>query len=175
MKLTGQHSVSFDAIRALAIECHALDLSAKELLFFPVHCDDNGLTRATYNELFTSKLLALAIALRTKFYQGTPYQDTIQYMEHVGFLEIDTKNFSKGWKFTIKDVCDKIIHADAVDRQFDGDFTRPLTLLEGTGPGTTKWTLGFSVAHFCDCLIWWLNERYEANPSFNPDPLRQVL
>ena len=51
MKLHGQHNVSLSGIRTLAIECHALDLSAKELLFFSIHRDDNGLTRAAYDEL----------------------------------------------------------------------------------------------------------------------------
>ena len=83
MEFRGQHEVSFQAIRSLAIECHALDLSAYELLLFPVHNDSRGLTRATYDELLTSKLLALAIALRTKFYQGTPYKGTEEYLEHV--------------------------------------------------------------------------------------------
>jgi hypothetical protein len=158
MELHGRHSVSFDTIRALAIECHALDLSASELLFFSVHADDNGSTRQAYDELLTSKMLALAIALRTKFYQGTPYRDTESYMEHVGFLEVETRTVTKGWKFTIKDVCDKIIHADSVRRQFDGDWSQPLTVLEGSGPGTAKWIMGFRLAHFADCLLWWLNE-----------------
>ena len=68
MKLEGGQTVSLTGIRALAVECHALDLSAKELLCFPIQCDDTGLTRATYDEFLTSKMLALAIALRTKFY-----------------------------------------------------------------------------------------------------------
>lgn len=87
MELRGKHEVSFQAVRGLAIECHALDLSACELLLFPVHDDSRGRTRATYDELLTSKMLALAIALRTKFYQGTPHQGTEQYLEHIGFFE----------------------------------------------------------------------------------------
>jgi hypothetical protein len=162
MKLVGQHAVSLSGIRALAIECHALDLSAKELLLFSIHRDDNGLTRAAYDELLTNKMLSLAIALRTKFYQGVPYAGTERYMESVGFLELKTKTMTKGWKFTIKDVCDKIIHADTVTRQYEGDCTQPVTLLEGIGPGTTRWTLGFSLATFADCLLWWLNEEHEA-------------
>lgn len=162
MKFEGRHTVSLTVIRALAVECHALDLSAKELLLFPVHSDANGLTRATYDELLTSKMLALAIALRTKFYQGVSYQGTEKYMEHVGFLEIQTKTMTKGWKFTIKDVCDKIIHADTVTRDFKGDFSRPLTVLAGTGPGAATWTMGFSLSNFADCLLWWLNEEHEA-------------
>ena len=162
MELQGRHTVSLAEIRSLAIELHALDLSAKELLFFGIHRDDNGLTRSAYDELLTRKMLSLAVALRTKFYQGLPYQGTEKYMENVGFLELETKTVTKGWKFTIKDVCDKIIHADSVRRKFDGDWTQPLTILEGTGPGMVKWTLGFSLALFSDCLLWWLNEQNEA-------------
>lgn len=115
-----------------------------------------------YDELLTSKMLALAIALRTKFYQGTSSHGTESYMEHVGFLELQTKAITKGWKFSIKDVCDKIIHADTVRRQFEGDWSQPLTILEGTGPGQVRWTLGFRLAHFADCLLWWINDLDEA-------------
>jgi hypothetical protein len=158
MELRGQHAVSFQAVRALAIECHALDLSAYELLLFPVHVDSRGLTRATYDELLTSKMLALAIALRTKFYQGTLYQGTEKYLEHVGFLEWEPKVSTSGWKFTLKDACDKIIHADSVIRKFDGAEHKPLTILTGAAPGGVKWTLGFSLAAFADSVLWWLED-----------------
>jgi len=59
-------------------------------------------------------------------------------------------------------VCDKIIHADTVTRDFKGDFSRPLTVLAGTGPGAATWTMGFSLSNFADCLLWWLNEEHEA-------------
>jgi hypothetical protein len=158
MELRGKHAVSFQAVRALAIECHALDLSAYELLFFPVHNDSRGRTRATYDELLTSKMLALAIALRTKFYQGTPYEGTEMYMEGVGFLERERRGSTSEQKVTLKDACDKIIHADSVVRQFDGPEHKPVTVLAGTAPGEVKWTLGFSLAAFADSVLWWLED-----------------
>lgn len=158
MELRGQHAVSFQAVRALAIECHALDLSAHELLLFPVHDDSRDLTRATYDELLTSKMLALAIALRTKFYQGTLYQGTEKYLEHVGFLERERKGAVSGGTFTFKDACDKIIHADSVVRQFLGEQQKPLTVLTGVAPDDVKWTLSFSLSAFADSILWWLED-----------------
>lgn len=158
MELRGKHEVSFQAVRGLAIECHALDLSAYELLFFPVHVDSRGRTRATYDELLTSKMLALAIALRTKFYQGTPHQGTEKYLEHIGFFERERQGSTTNEKFTLKDACDKIIHAESVVRKFNGPETKPQTVLTGTGPGTAKWTLAFSLAAFADSVLWWLED-----------------
>lgn len=157
MELRGQHAVSFQAVRALAIECHALDLSAYELLLFPVHNDSRGLTRATYDELLTSKMLALAIALRTKFYQGTPHEGTESYLEHVCVYEQERKGTAES-NFTLKDACDKIIHADSVVRQFKGEQQKPLTILTGVAQGKAKWTLSFSLAHFADSILWWLED-----------------
>jgi hypothetical protein len=158
MELRGKHEVSYQAVRALAIECHALDLSAYELLFFPVHSDSRGRTRATYDELLISKMLALAIALRTKFYRGTPYQGAEEHLEYVGFLKREPKGSATDEKFTLKDACDKLIHADSVVRQFDSPEHKPLTVLTGTGQGNVKWTLGFSLAAFADSVLWWLED-----------------
>ena len=157
MELRGQHAVSFQAVRALAIECHALDLSAYDLLLFPVHNDSRGLTRTTYDELLTSKMLALAIALRTKFYQGVPHEGTESYLAHVCAYEQERKGTAES-HLTLKDACDKIIHADSVVRQFKEEQQRPLTILTGVAQDKAKWTLSFSLAHFADSILWWLED-----------------
>src|SRR5207253_2854934 len=88
--------------------------------------------------LLTSKMLALAIALRTKFYQGTPYEGTEKYFEKVGFLEQVRNRAPAARQFTLKDACDKIIHADSVVRRFRGKSQRPLTVLTGVAQGGEK-------------------------------------
>jgi hypothetical protein len=158
MELRGKHEVSFQAVRTLAIECHALDLSAYELLLFPIHVDSRGLTKVTYDELLTSKMLALAIALRTKFYQGIQYQGTEKYLGNVDFHEQARKEATTDRKFSLKDACDKIIHADSVVRQFKGSSHQPLTVLTGTDRGEIKWTLSFSLSAFADSVLWWLED-----------------
>ena len=168
MQLEGKHQVSFQAVRSLAIECHALDLSASELLLFPVHNDSRGRTRATYDELLTAKMLALAIALRTKFYQGTSYQGTEKYLEYVGMFESKRHGAAKTATFTLKDACDKIIHADSVVRKFNTPQGKPITALAGTGPGTVKWRLSFSLASFADSILWWLEDVEETYHSLQP-------
>jgi hypothetical protein len=126
-------------------------------LLFPVHNDSRGLTKSTYDELLTSKLLALAIALRTKFYQGTPYKGTDKYLDHVINYEQDGK-LPGEINFTIKDACDKIIHADSIVRQFKNEQQKPLTILTGVAQGGVKWTLSFSLAHLADSILWWLED-----------------
>ena len=80
MRLHGTHKVSLDSVRIMAINCYALDLAAYPLFMDGTHSDKEGKTMAVYEELLTSQLLALAIALRTKFYQGADPQETIKYV-----------------------------------------------------------------------------------------------
>lgn len=46
MDLLGQRRVSYDAIRSLAIECHAWDIAAYHLLIDSTHVDEAGKVRA---------------------------------------------------------------------------------------------------------------------------------
>jgi len=51
MDLFGTHQISLDAIRRLAVECHALDVSAVQLLI-DTTINKPELARRTYEELF---------------------------------------------------------------------------------------------------------------------------
>ena len=76
MNVLGTYRVSWEAVRRLAIECHALDSTAHRLLIDTTLDDTVGKNRIAYEELVTEKLLALAIALRMKFYQGEDPAET---------------------------------------------------------------------------------------------------
>ena len=86
MELLGTHKVTYGLLRSLTIQCHALDISAYHLFIDSTCQDGSEETKAVYKELFTSNLLNLAIALRTKFYQGVDHKSTVSYVSHCGLL-----------------------------------------------------------------------------------------
>jgi hypothetical protein len=137
----------------MAINCYALDLAAYPLFMDGTHSDKDGKTMAVYEELLTSQLLALAIALRTKFYQGADPQETVNYVLPAGLLYKFKNDDEENTIFSIKDVCDKIIHADTIYRDLEKGDPKPVTILSGKH-GKIKWELGSVDIHF--------NQRYIA-------------
>lgn len=165
MHVLGTHRVSFDSIRRLAIECHALDRVALPLLTDATHEDMTGRTKEVYEELFTSRLLALAIAIRTKFYQGMDAKRTSKFAEHCGLLYRTSGRVADGpIPLTIKDVCDKIIHAESIAKMLDSELEAEIVELKGTefrGRLKQEWSLGLSVALFCEGVLNWIDEHEE--------------
>lgn len=158
MKLHGTHKVSFDTVRSLAIFCHALDISAYHLLYDSTHTDKDGRTKATYEELLTTQLLALAIALRTKFYQGQDHEATVPYVLHCGFLFKYKNGKEQSVTFSIKDVCDKIIHANAVFRHLERGVEKPTTTLQGQAQDKSEWELSMSISLFAEAVLNWVQD-----------------
>jgi hypothetical protein len=152
MDLFGTHKISVETIRRLAVECHALDVCAVRLLIDTTVDEPNSL-RTCYEELFSEKLLSLAIALRTKFYQGIPSKGTEKFVSHSAFLLVTNKESIKS--FTIKDVCDKIIHAESISRPLNDGTAQPITQVRGTHQ-TIPWVLHVSTSVFCEGVLNWL-------------------
>ena len=163
VELFGQHKVSADGLRALAIQCHALDMAGAHL-FLPAqstHVDESGRTKATYEELFTSHVLALAIALRTKFYQGADHKATIRYMSCCGFLDKTAQGKTTTDTFSMKDVADKVIHADTIHRFLEPGVKDPVTTLRGRrriNGVEESWELSFSMTLFTEAVLNWLQD-----------------
>ncbi|MDR3569831.1 MAG: hypothetical protein P4L43_17545 [Syntrophobacteraceae bacterium] len=166
MELLGTHKVSFDGIRSLAIQCHSLALSAYHLLLGSTHKDKEGRSKRIYEELFTAKLLALAIVIRTTFYQGSSSDTTSSYIIHSGFLYRYNGDDEKSDIFTIKDVCDKIIHAEEVSMFLEDGVPNPTTTLLGAYQ-KHKWELTFSVSLFCEGVLNWLQDLQKAEEEAN--------
>lgn len=152
MDLFGTHQISLDAIRRLAVECHALDVSAVRLLIDKT-VNKPELTRRTYEELFSEKLLSLAVALRTRFYQGAPSKGSEPFVGHSAFLLVSTREEIR--PFTIKDVCDKIIHAESITRPLNDGTAQPVTQVRGTHQGD-PWILHISTGLFCEGILNWI-------------------
>jgi hypothetical protein len=160
VNVLGTHKVSWDAVRRLAIECHALDSAAFPLLSDSILDDKVDKTRAAYEELFTERLLAFAIALRTKFYQGVSSAETARYSRDCGLLYRLEREVEQGpVEFTFKDVCDKIIHADSIQKSVESARDAEITTLHGTEQRRGKkvaWRLGLSVTLFTECVLNWV-------------------
>ncbi|MDA8151344.1 MAG: hypothetical protein M0003_01300 [Acidithiobacillus sp.] len=160
MDVLGTHKVSWDFVRRLAVECHALDSSAFPLLSDSILDDKVGKNRSAYEELFTERLLALAIALRTKFYQGVNSAETARYSLDCGLLYRLEGEVEQGpVEFTLKDVCDKIIHADSIHKSVESAYEAEITTLQGTEQHRGKkvtWRLVLSVTLFTECVLNWV-------------------
>jgi len=129
MQLLGSYITSFESLRALAIQCDALDLGAYELLFTSTHIGKGERTKSAYEEQFTSHLLALAISLRTKFYQAYDHHATTSYLSHCGLSFTCGEDTAAPEQFSMKDVCDRIIHAITVRKDLKGEIERATTTL----------------------------------------------
>ena len=159
MNLLGTHKVSFSTVRSLAVQCYALDAAAYLLLLDSTHTDKSGKTKATYEELFTGQLLALAIALRTKCYQGLDHKNTVRYVSAAGLLYKYNNCCEETLNFSIKDVCDKIIHADTVSRYLEPGVPHPTTTFCGKdNRDKSTWEFSMSVTLFVEGVLEWLQD-----------------
>jgi hypothetical protein len=166
MHLVGNHKVSYQSIRRLTIECFSLCTSVYALLQDSEYPDEDGRTASICEELISEKFLALAIALRTKFYQGADHRRTSGFLEGSGVLyKIDGLDESGPHPFTLKDVCDKIIHAESVYISLDSDWQAELIDFSGrqrVGKSEQRWSLGISVPALCTGILGWLDATTEA-------------
>ncbi|HYB49521.1 MAG TPA: hypothetical protein VED47_00290 [Burkholderiaceae bacterium] len=155
MRLQTNHVSSFEAVRALAIPCHALDLSGGELLFAGTHADRDEKTKNAYLEQFTSLLLRVAIALRTKFYQGYDDRSTLAYVAHCGSLFTLGEASEESVEFSMKDVCGKIIHAVTFEKYLEAQSERSPTTLSGKTQDGTGRELSLFVSEFAEAVWNW--------------------
>lgn len=115
-------------------------------------------TKSAYEELLTTRLLSLAIALRTKFYQGLDHRSTISHISHCGLLYRYKNNREETLNFSMKDVCDKIIHADSIIRYLEPDVQLPTTTFSGADPrSNSTWELSMSVSLFAEAILNWIH------------------
>jgi hypothetical protein len=166
MQLLGTHRVSFESIRRLTIECYALSRAAMSLLKHSDYEDLEGRTTRLYEELVSEKLLQLAIAIRTKFYQGVDHRRTSGYLEDTGTLLKGVSAKDESYHaYTLKDVCDKVIHADSVYLVLDSDLDVTYIDLHGKyaqGRETQRWMLSLLLPEVCEGILSWLDETTEA-------------
>lgn len=164
MELMSKIQVTWDNIINLSLQCHAIDATGQSL-FERSTINDKEYIKQKYNEMISSSLLNLAISTRTKFYQGVPYDDTVSYINHCGFMYKYKNKIEQTENFNIKTVCDKIIHASYAIKFTDKDDQFTITKLyevDKNDPPNIIWFLEFSVTLFAQGVINWALDKMQA-------------
>lgn len=115
-----KHKQDFNEIRRLCLYCHGLDLTTTRLFSGSSCAVPSSETKSTLHNMLSGSLLNLAVSIRINFYQDNFENTLIPLSSLAASILIDDDLRYK--EVTIKDVCDKIIHADSV--------TKPITLDE---------------------------------------------
>lgn len=113
-EIIDRHRQDFNEVRRLCLLCHGLDLSSSSLFTKSTYKSASENTKSVLHSMLSSSLLNLSVAIRINIYQGNLQgQDEPLDTLSAGFYE-DKELIVK--PITIKDVCDKIIHADSVTK-----------------------------------------------------------
>lgn len=157
--LIEKHVQTFDEIRRIGLICHGLELSGSEIFSDAKEFKPSDATLKILQQSLSSRLLQLAIAIRVNIYQSTlrglekrklPWWASYYYRDENIIKEID-----------LKTICDKIIHANTVDKS-----VLPSSLLKdgkmcmhfiGTHYGR-EWTMDFPVDSLVEYVLRLLDE-----------------
>jgi hypothetical protein len=154
--MDGKYEIGIDHIRALAIDCHALDVQFDYLFNQPTICGSSDKIYRAYNRLLSTTLLNLAISIRVSLGTEPEYASNGIVEPAAIFLQgrPDTGGFS------IKDICDKLIHADRIYRPKEPGVVGAGCELSGRHKGQ-QWVLGLGVRIFSEYVLRWLDQLEE--------------
>ena len=151
--MNGRYNIDSEHIRSLAIICHALDGQFDSLFNSPTVCGFHESIYRTYNRTLASNLLHLAVSIRVSRAHLASYKEIIS---PCGFLDCQINGVKTTEQFSVKDVCDKIIHADSFTRPIEAGTKNGTITLTGKNRGQ-EWTLHLSLALFCEYILDFLN------------------
>lgn len=153
------HRQDFNEVRRLCLICHGLDLTSDKLFTNSTYSNQLENTAAVFHNLFSGSLLRLAISIRVNLYQGKFHGQDDIVLSHCGFYFEDKSEAALN--FTIKDVCDKIIHADTITKAaMPADRYGQVKLaarLEGK-KGKVSWALDLSIEMFTEAVLNYLDQ-----------------
>ena len=158
-EIIDKHKQDFDEIRRHCLICHGLDLTSNDLFSGPNDEKPSDKTRSVLHSMLSSGLLNLAISIRTNLYQNTIKNRRIPLDTLAASYYEDDELIYK--ETTIKDVCDKIIHANSITKSvLPRDITRiPVGVevhetfqLKGT-KNKRSWTLGLCLDLFAETIL----------------------
>ncbi len=162
IELFGKHKISSGFVKSLSIDCLSLDLVAFNLFVDGIHFDGSDRTKQIYEEKLSTSLLSLAVAVRTLLYQGIEEKASCPNVTCCGFYESD--NPEDKALVSIKDICDKIIHADSIARYFEKTQEvdqNPITSIKGMH-NKKSWNLEISISLFCEAILNWMDKLEKA-------------
>ncbi len=161
----GKHKQDFGEIRRLCLLCHGLDQTSSTIFSASTYSNPSKETKSVMHSLLSSHLLQLAVAIRINLYQGLINNELIP-MESmaVGYYEDDEFIVRSA---TIKDVCDKIIHADIVTKSiFPRNLLKDDVKVSIQLKGVNKkkiWTLDLSLELFAEKVLVLLDKTEREN------------
>jgi len=158
--LISRHRQDFNEIRRLSLICHGIDFTTSSF------SSDNCRLKITENlesalqNLISSSLLNLAVAIRVNLYQEAISNPNIELPES-SWLYYDKELIDR--PATLKQVCDKIIHADTVAKPvlpeglWKGD-SKIAIQFKGVEFGKKEWTLNIVLERFTEDVLNLLDE-----------------
>ena len=153
--MDGTYEIGTDHIRALAIQCHALDLQFDRLFNSQTICGESDRIYRAYNRLLSTTLLNLAISIRVSLSKEEKYTSRDWGINNAGmFLDGEPK---KCGNFSVKDICDKLIHAERIYKPIEPGHQGACCELHGSQHGKS-WVFGLGVQVFSEYLLLWLDE-----------------
>lgn len=153
------HKFSTTEIRRLLLICHALDLSSNHLHDGSSMIELSPINMDILHEQISSNLLLLAIGLRVNFYKDELKE--IASLDVISGAGMYWDDELRVVSTTVKDVCDKIVHADVFSKDvfnkhyFDNSY--PCIHIKGKH-NRRNWTLDLCVAIFCELILDKLDE-----------------
>ena len=153
--MDGRYNVGIDHIRALAITCLALEGQFDTLFNSQSICGHSPRITDSYDRLFSVSLLNLAISIRVSLSGEPEYKNENSGVDACGAFESGAPKEAGG--FTVKDVCDKIIHATNISKPIERGVIGACSRLSGHY-NNKPWEFDLGVSIFCEWVLKWLEE-----------------
>jgi len=163
--LISKHRQDFNEIRRLCLICHGIDFTTSN--FSSGNCRlklTENLESALQN-LISSSLLNLAVAIRVNLYQKSISNRNLQLPES-SWIYYGKELIER--PATLKKVCDKIIHADTVAKPVfpESHWKRDCKIaiqFKGVEFGSKDWTLNIVLERFAEDVLNLLDEIEDKN------------
>lgn len=150
-----KHKQSFEEIRKLCFQCYGLGLTSSYIFSESTYKNPSEQSKSALHSLLSASLLHLAISIRINLYQDTIDNHIIPLESMAADYYENDKLISR--QISIKDVCDKIIHADSVKKPIFKDWPLErheyITIqLRGLNKGK-EWTLNLCLELFAQLIL----------------------
>ncbi len=150
-----KHKQSFDEIRRLCFLCNGLDRTSSYIFAESTYINPSDQSKSVLQSLLSSSLLHLAVSIRINLYQDIIDNHSIPLETMAADYYEDDKLIVTS--VSIKDVCDKIIHADSVSKPIYKNFPiekdeKISFQLKGTHR-KTLWTLNLCLELFTEFIL----------------------
>ena len=159
-EIISKHRQDFSELRRLCLVCHGLDFTTNSFSSQASRIRITESLQAALQNLVSSSLLNLAVALRINLYQTAINQADIELPDS-SWLYYDEELVDR--PATLKQVCDKIIHADSVVKpilptgMWDGG-SKIAVQFKGREYGKKYWTLNVVLELFAEDVLKLLDD-----------------